>query len=483
MKMKEEIYIFGASNLGKKIFDLAKEYFNILGFIDNDKNKWNTEFCKRRVYSPEILNKCKNKVFIASTFYSDIEEQLLEKGFYNYFVILDKDYFYLYLMLNQFDINKIANEEYEILIDNNVQLYNSNKNILIIREADSILLNELLNNIRLNNLNTCIDVLTRDDKSDYRYANNIFKVDNLFKMGLFFKHTKVYDIINIHYLHSYYYIFADLIRNKCKKLIISIWGSDLYAASRIDREKQKKLIYISDIITFANEKTVEEFLQIFGEELRKKCKVCRFGLTILDEIDMIKENFSIEEIKFELNIPKEKTVVMCCHSASRNDNHLEVIKAMEYLNYDKNNLFLIFPMAYGRDDMSYVEQVENKLSKLHIQYLILKEIVSNEKMAKIRLVTDIFINILNTDQLNGALQESMYTGSVPIVGSWLPYHNLQKQGCKLLEVDKFKELGTMLVYVLENIVYLKYQCQMNKSIIYRISGWKNNIESWKDLYK
>lgn len=200
MSIKEKIYIFGASNLGNKIFNLAKEYFNIIGFIDNDKNKWNTEFCGKKVYSPEILSNCKNKIFIASTFYKEIEEQLLENDFYNYFVILSESSFYSYLLINNYDVDKMIKDEYrefqEKISENNhnLQMISTSKKVLIIREMNSSLLNGLVSKLDANYI--YIDILTRDNMSCYNNVKNIFKANDLFKMSLFLKNTNVYDIIS-----------------------------------------------------------------------------------------------------------------------------------------------------------------------------------------------------------------------------------------------------------------------------------------------
>lgn len=327
-----------------------------------------------------------------------------------------------------------------------------------------------------------IDILTRDNMSCYNNVKNIFKANDLFKMSLFLKNTNVYDIINIHYIHPYYYIFSDLIRSKCKKLVLSIWGSDFYAASKVDRQKQKKLIYISDVITFTNEITMEEFLRTFGENLREKCKICRFGLDLLDEINTLEKKCNIDIIKSELNIPKDKLIIVCGHSAAKNDNHLEIIKAIENISFKKDKLFLIFLMTYPKYDLEYIKRVENRLSKLSVPHIVLRDFISNKSLAKIRLVTDIFINILSTDQLNGALQESMYAGAIPIVGSWLPYDILKKYGCQLVEISDFKDLDLKLTYVLENIKKIMYKYKVNKQIIYRLSSWNNVIENWKNIY-
>lgn len=77
------IYIFGASEVGKKVYKILKKRGEtVLGFIDNDKKKWNQEIYGLKIYKPSYLKKVNfDKVAIASFKGSDtIRAELIELG-------------------------------------------------------------------------------------------------------------------------------------------------------------------------------------------------------------------------------------------------------------------------------------------------------------------------------------------------------------------------------------------------------------------
>lgn len=84
--MKSKTFIFGASKLGRNTYEIIKEKYNVLAFIDNDANKWNTSFCDLKILNPQILNKTDNKIMlvIASQYYEEIINQLSGMNIYNY---------------------------------------------------------------------------------------------------------------------------------------------------------------------------------------------------------------------------------------------------------------------------------------------------------------------------------------------------------------------------------------------------------------
>lgn len=79
--IRTEVYIFGASVGGKHVYDTFINLgVKVLGFIDNNENKWGTMFQNVMVYAPNVLQKCTDdqKIVIASTYHDEIRAQLLE---------------------------------------------------------------------------------------------------------------------------------------------------------------------------------------------------------------------------------------------------------------------------------------------------------------------------------------------------------------------------------------------------------------------
>lgn len=73
----EKIYIFGASDYGKRAYQELKERYRIVGFLDNNSKKWDTTIGDGiTVLSPQILKERPGKVIIASAYANEIEKQL-----------------------------------------------------------------------------------------------------------------------------------------------------------------------------------------------------------------------------------------------------------------------------------------------------------------------------------------------------------------------------------------------------------------------
>ncbi len=82
--MKEKCMIFGASKTGKMAKKLLDDKYDIIGFLDNSREKWNTSFCEEKVMNPDILkNNPDIIVIIASVYYGQIYLQLKKMGMKN----------------------------------------------------------------------------------------------------------------------------------------------------------------------------------------------------------------------------------------------------------------------------------------------------------------------------------------------------------------------------------------------------------------
>lgn len=80
---KKRVYIFGASNGGAYVYSQLKRR-TVLGFIDNDKDKWGGELVGLAITSPSVLKTADfDEVLIASTYANEIEEQLENMGIGN----------------------------------------------------------------------------------------------------------------------------------------------------------------------------------------------------------------------------------------------------------------------------------------------------------------------------------------------------------------------------------------------------------------
>jgi hypothetical protein len=311
--------------------------------------------------------------------------------------------------------------------------------------------------------------------------NKIFIYRSLDEMLDILKNIETYDIIHIHFLAPFYGQVSNEIREKCTKLAVTIWGSDFYRTTKEDKKYQEKIIEIADNINFGNENTLKEFDDFYNNRYNQKLSVCRFGLIQLDYIkEFMKEGK--DKIKEELKCPQNSILVTCGHNASPAQNHILLIDSLIRLK-DKipERCYFLFPMTYG--DGTIVSKVSEKLSESGLKYMILDEFLSDEDVAKLRVVSDIMIHVQTTDQLSGSMQEYLYAGNVVIAGSWLPYEIFKNKEVYLLEVDRVEDVGEKVIYAIENLEKLVVNCEGNKDKIWNMTSWEKAIDTWESIYE
>lgn len=332
--------------------------------------------------------------------------------------------------------------------------------------------------------NVAFDILTID--SSYKTnvkseaLDNVYLYSDLQGMYDFLNSCEKYDIIHVHFLTPYYGILAEQIRLKCKKLIVSIWGGDFYDVTDEQRVSQNKLLNECDLITFGNEDMLELFNKHYKNKYSKKINICRFGLKNLENIDKNMHENTIT-IKNELGLPVDSIIVTVGYSSYPGQNHIAVMESIEKIkNSLPKNVFFIFPMTYGDTDVT--KKVKEYMKNSHFNYKIYENFLSDEDVSKIRVITDIMIQVQPSDQLSGSMQEHLYSNGIVITGSWLPYGILKRNEVKLLEVLSVDEVGDKVKYAVDNIIILKEKFKSNKEAIYRLSSWKNTIPKWENAY-
>lgn len=371
----------------------------------------------------------------------------------------------------------------EIFNKNSVKIVNSK--ILILCGFYSVFVKEFLENMK-KKYDATYDILTGDDSYKNQVSkdviNAIYKYSTIEEIYSILNSVEKYDVIHIHFLTPYYSQLADIIRKKCKKLVVTIWGSDFYRTTKEQKDIQKSIIEKVDNISFDNEVTIEDFIKYYGEEYRSKTSITRMGIIVLEYLKKI-EHIQKDQIKEELGIPRDSIVVTCGYNANPAHNHLNIIKSIKQLkNRLQQNMYYLFPMTYSIDE-SYVKSVENALLNSGLQYKILKNFRQNEEVAKHTKISDVMLQLQTTDTLSSSMLEHIYNGSIVITGKWLPYQPIKRMGAYFIEISSVSNAGSKLVDVVNNMILLKKKCEINKDIIWNFSAWENTIASWIKLYE
>lgn len=486
--MKRAI-IFGASKLGEIAYTLLKNTYEITCFVDNDKEKWGKELLNLTIIAPnEIKNYKNNSIIIASQYYQEICIQLLNLQITDMKVfkydINDKQYYIEPLFVHSKDIKEKNNEKilYYYIKYNNIKSCNSK--ILIVCRFFSPYIKEYIEKL-YEYYKITFDILTFDNlylkNINLKCVGKVYKYSNEVQLTEILSCLNKYDFMHIHYLDPIYGLLAKQISNKCNKLIITIWGSDFYRTSEYEKKLQEPIVKIADTITFDNEIVMKEFKTYFNY-YNPKIKSCRFGLTGLEYISSM--NLNKNDLKINLNVPENSLVITCGYNANPCHNHKKIIDSLNKLNDEiKKRLFLIFPMTYGREDLNYINNIKNDLSRIGIKFIVLEKFLSYAEISKLVNITDIFIQVQTTDTLSATMQEHLFNGNIIITGSWLPYDILKENKVFFFEVEEINEISILLAQLIENIDEIKFKCKHNKRIIWELSSWENTRKIWIDLYK
>lgn len=312
----------------------------------------------------------------------------------------------------------------------------------------------------------------------------IYKIYLIYNFINFYSISKKYDILNFHHLddNAREYIHFSTRFLAHKKHILSLWGSDFYKRDKNEDDAFKTILKQAQTITFTNEKSKELFISEF-EWKKDNIFVIQFGLA---QLDLIRNHQSTKvEIKSELSIAENKTVLTVGYNASVNQQHEEIISELKVLAKDKKwveGLHLIVPLTYGAP-IAYKQKLSQMYSQLPFSSTIYENYLDDDKITRLRIVSDIMIQLQQTDQFSGSMQEYLFSNNIVITGSWLPYGFFKEKGVYFEEIHSISELTNLLKSVLLNKKECDAKTKNNADIIYNISSWSSTIHKWTELYE
>ena len=291
-----------------------------------------------------------------------------------------------------------------------------------------------------------------------------------------------YDCIVIHYVSFSFALHIHKLQKKSKRIVVVVWGSDFY------RVHSKLKIFLQDIIykkaekiVFTNRETLKKFNNTKNFIDTRKCFVARFGLPALEEIDILNENPNYNEWCLNFDVPLEKIKIMVGYNADLAHHQLLIIDIISDLKSEESDLFhLIFPLGYGNSNSKYL--IENKLKEKNIKnYTVLEKFYGFNEVAKLRLITDILINIQPSDQFSGSMQETLYAGGSVIAGAWLPYKKIVDLGANIFLIESPSEIGEMIIKLVNNYHTKNNHLDKVRESIRLTSSWKENLKVWDDI--
>lgn len=293
-----------------------------------------------------------------------------------------------------------------------------------------------------------------------------------------------FKIINVHYCNLTRSI-AILFLPKKSYVVMSFWGSDLFRTSGLSNNYwMRKALNRTNVIHLASFEMREALLAEFGYILKPKIKYALF-LPDFNLVRLIDENKSstskLANFKMSLNIAENNVCIMIGNNGNIGNNHLQILKEIENIK-EMDEVTILLPLTYGLTP-DYEESIDDFIQNTTLKIVCFKKFLSWEDLACLRIVSDVFITMQETDAMSATLTEILYAGNLAIAASWLPYGRFRESGAYFLECNGFNLLGKMVLDVLNNMEAYKLKCKHNSKAIETYFYDKEKlVSSWQDLY-
>ena len=380
--------------------------------------------------------------------------------------------------------------------------------VLIIGDASSIFVKQYIEYVLLDGTNQVVLLQENPLFEGYRefYESNNVQIEPLWnKKNSFIKKVPIirsilgaklwcsyikkkykhFELIHVHGVNRSRGNIGKYLRNICDKLIVSVWGDEIFRNSPETMKKHKEYYLCADRITMATKVMIDRFNSVYNNEFAAKVSMNKFAIGLFDKIDVVKNEFTRGQICEEFGIKHpEKTLVFVGHNGREAQRHTELTKELLNLPQElKDNIVLVYTMTYGVRDNAYIEEMEAAAKQTGCEYVILRDFMNEETSAKLRTICDVMLHAQLTDAFSASIQESLYSGSIIINGSWLPYNELPNYKECVVEYDDITQIGQVLQTVLENQEIYRTKFKANRDILRQISSLEVTTEKWKETIK
>ena len=137
-------------------------------------------------------------------------------------------------------------------------------------------------------------------------------------------------------------------------------------------------------------------------------------------------------------------------------------------------------MTYCKEDMQYIDKVKATLSSSNLNYIIFDSYMSEIHVAKLRLISDIFVNAQTTDAFCNTVKEFFYLEKVIFNPIWLNYPEFKEWDLKTISYLDFSEIPTTLLNY--HGLITKEQLQSNSAFFKDKMSWNSCKDKWNKIY-
>ena len=322
-------------------------------------------------------------------------------------------------------------------------------------------------------------------QKNWRFIQRIPRVRSMLGVPLWCNYIKrkygSFDIVHIHGVSRSRGDISQHLRKICKRMIVTVWGDELLRHNKKALAKFEKYYSAADAITVATKKMYAAFLDAYGEKYAERLFINKFAIGLFERIDDVKSKHTRETLcrQFGIKDPN-KYIVFVGHNGRSAQRHTEITKALQSLPREYvSKITLLYTMTYGVPSEAYIEEMITAAREIGCDFVVLREFMDEETAARLRCICDVLLHAQLTDAFSGSIQESLYSGSVILNGSWLPYEELPDYRECMVLYDDVSQLSQQLMAVLDQYDAYKDKFSANKEILRNLSSKEVTTRQWK----
>ncbi len=293
-----------------------------------------------------------------------------------------------------------------------------------------------------------------------------------------------FDIVHIQALNRPRGLIGKYLRPKTRNLIISVWGSELLG--RTAKQQQALIPYyeLADKITFETDKIIGEFKDAYGDRFLDKMTKAELFLGVYEYMDRIASQMKRNELckTFSIHNP-ERINVFVGHNGREVQRHFEITEQIKRLPESvKSKINLVYTMTYGTPSVNYLDSLKESAASTGCACYFIEGYLSEEEIAKLRLVCDVLIHAQLTDAASASLRECMYGGSLVINGAWLKYDFIPQYHERVIDYSSLDEIPELLEDVVLNSEKYQSMRDLNKGNRDGEPTVSENIAIWNMVF-
>ena len=282
-------------------------------------------------------------------------------------------------------------------------------------------------------------------------------VFNIMKMGRALHYecrlNKQYDMCFILYCSWQSSIWISKYYKYFKTVIPVYFGSDVLRNEKLTNHFFSKMNSVAEHIILPNLNTLEKFNEKTSNVYATKSCVIQYPQKMVATMLGYQPLHDNEYDRAFFDLPLDKVVILCGHTATTAEQHEEMIAALSDCRDEiPDKCYFVFMMTYAPGDyQEYQKKICALLANSRLNGTVLKTRIKYEDMPRLHYACDVHITTIKTDAFSCFLQEEMLAGNILIYGKWLNYYEIENDRFFAFPINTLDELAETVNNVVERL--------------------------------